>query len=124
VENKGRFNINAIFSYSSALEGFNKWYVQLWAESLGKLNINKTRQALTPIALIGPIDQHSFLQLIIDGVRDKTVTFIKIADLKDDTIIPKSDGVSACRVLLILSLPKLSAQSCTYHLLKPSSAEE
>ncbi|CAC9455768.1 Glucose-6-phosphate isomerase (EC 5.3.1.9) [uncultured Gammaproteobacteria bacterium] len=90
VENKGRFNINAIFSYSSSLEGFNKWYVQLWAESLGKLNINCTRQALTPIALIGPVDQHSFLQLIIDGVRDKTVTFIKISDLKDNTIIPKS----------------------------------
>jgi glucose-6-phosphate isomerase len=51
-----RFNINAIFSYSSSLEGFNKWYVQLWAESLGKININKTRQALTPIALIGPAD--------------------------------------------------------------------
>jgi glucose-6-phosphate isomerase len=62
-----------------------------WAESLGKININKTRQALTPIALIGPVDQHSFLQLIIDGVRDKTVTFIKIADLKDNTIIPKSN---------------------------------
>ncbi|BAS68267.1 glucose-6-phosphate isomerase [Bathymodiolus septemdierum thioautotrophic gill symbiont] len=92
VENKARFNINAIFSYSSSLESFNKWYVQLWAESLGKLNINKTRQALTPIALIGPVDQHSFLQLIIDGVRDKTVTFIKIADLKDDTIIPKSSA--------------------------------
>ena len=90
VENKARFNINAIFSYSSSLASFNKWYVQLWAESLGKLNINNTRQALTPIALIGPVDQHSFLQLIIDGVRDKTVTFIKIADLKDDTIIPKS----------------------------------
>ncbi|CAC9661646.1 glucose-6-phosphate isomerase [thiotrophic endosymbiont of Bathymodiolus puteoserpentis (Logatchev)] len=91
VENKARFNINVIFSYSSSLEGFNKWYVQLWAESLGKININKTRQALTPIALIGPVDQHSFLQLIIDGVRDKTVTFIKIADLKDNTIIPKSN---------------------------------
>jgi len=90
VENKGRFNINAIFSYSSSLESFNKWYVQLWAESLGKININNTRQALTPIALIGPVDQHSFLQLIIDGVRDKTVTFIKIDNLKDDTVIPKS----------------------------------
>lgn len=89
VENKARFNINAIFSYSSSLEGFNRWYVQLWAESLGKMNINKTRQALTPVALIGPVDQHSFLQLIIDGVRDKTITFIKIADLKDNTIIPK-----------------------------------
>jgi len=90
VENKWRFNINAIFSYSSSLEGFNKWYIQLWAESLGKVNINGTRQALTPIALIGPVDQHSFLQLIMDGVRDKTITFIKIADLKDDTKIPQS----------------------------------
>ena len=90
VENKNRFNINVIFSYSSSLESFNKWYVQLWAESLGKVNINGTRQALTPVALIGPADQHSFLQLIIDGVRDKTVTFIKINDLKDNTIIPKN----------------------------------
>ncbi len=89
VENKNRFNINAIFSYSSSLESFNKWYVQLWAESLGKINVNGTRQALTPIALVGPVDQHSFLQLIIDGVRDKTLTFIKISDLKDNTVIPK-----------------------------------
>jgi len=91
VENKGRFNINVIFSYSSLLESFNKWYVQLWAESLGKININGTRQALTPIALIGPVDQHSFLQLVMDGVRDKTLTFIKIADLKDGTFIPKGN---------------------------------
>jgi glucose-6-phosphate isomerase len=89
VENKNKFNINIVFSYSSLLESFNKWYVQLWAESLGKVNINGTRQALTPIGLVGPVDQHSFLQLIMDGVRDKTVTFIKIDDLKDDTIIPE-----------------------------------
>ena len=90
VENKNRFNINVVFSYSSLLESFNKWYIQLWAESLGKVNINGTRQALTPIGLVGPVDQHSFLQMIMDGVRDKTVTFIKIDDLKDDTIIPKT----------------------------------
>lgn len=40
VENKNRFNINVLFSYSSSLDGFNKWYIQLWGESLGKLNIN------------------------------------------------------------------------------------
>jgi len=90
VENKGRFNINAIFSYSSSLDSFNKWYVQLWAESLGKVNFNNTRQALTPVALVGPVDQHSFLQLIMDGVRDKTITFIKINDLKDKTKIPNN----------------------------------
>jgi len=92
VENKSRFNINVIFSYSSLLESFNKWYVQLWAESLGKINVNGTRQALTPIGLVGPVDQHSFLQLIMDGVRDKTVTFIKIEDLKDGSVIPKASS--------------------------------
>lgn len=88
VENKQRFNINVLFSYSSSLEGFNKWYIQLWGESLGKININGTRQALTPIGLIGPVDQHSFLQLIAQGKRDKTVTFIKVDDFQDDTKIP------------------------------------
>ena len=90
VENKNRFNINVLFSYSSALDGFNKWYIQLWGESLGKINVNDTRQALTPIGLVGPVDQHSFLQLIAEGKRDKTVTFIKISDFEDDLTIPKS----------------------------------
>jgi len=88
VENKNKFNINVVFSYSSLLEGFNKWYVQLWGESLGKININKTKQALTPVGLIGPVDQHSFLQLIMEGKRDKTVTFIKVADFENDLTIP------------------------------------
>ncbi len=91
VENKNRFNINVLFSYSTALEEFNKWYIQLWGESLGKLNINNTRQSHTPIGLIGPVDQHSFLQLIIDGKRDKTVTFIKIANFENEMIIPKNN---------------------------------
>jgi len=94
VENKSRFNINVIFSYSRIFEGFNKWFIQLWAESLGKLNINGTRQGLTPIALIGPEDQHSFLQLIIDGPRDKTVTFFKVDDLDNKTAIPICDNFS------------------------------
>lgn len=88
VENKHRFNINILFSYSSSLEGFNKWYVQLWGESLGKINVNGTRQVFTPIGLIGPVDQHSFLQLIMEGKRDKTVTFIKVEDFEDETTIP------------------------------------
>jgi len=91
VENKSRFRINVIFSYSSIFKGFNRWFTQIWAESLGKKNINNTRQGLTPVALLGPDDQHSFLQLIIDGVRDKTITFIKIENLKNDMIIPNSN---------------------------------
>ena len=41
----------------------------------------------SPIGLLGPVDQHSFLQLIVEGKRDKTVTFLKIKDFKDDTKI-------------------------------------
>jgi len=88
VENKNRFNINVVFSYSSLLEGFNKWYIQLWGESLGKINVNMTKQGFTPIGILGPVDQHSFLQLIVEGKRDKTVTFIKIEDFEDNITIP------------------------------------
>ncbi len=88
VEYKNNFNINVVFSYSSRLEGFNKWYIQLWGESLGKMDINSTRQGLTPVGIIGPIDQHSFLQLIIGGKRDKTVTVIKVDDFDNHLKIP------------------------------------
>lgn len=88
VENKSRFTNNVVFSYSSVFKEFNKWYEQLWAESLGKININGTRQGLTPISLLGPEDQHSFLQLIIQGVRNKTVTFLKVRDFKKSIKIP------------------------------------
>jgi len=94
VENKSRFAMNIIFSYSSVFRDFNRWFVQLWAESLGKKNINGTRQGLTPISLIGPDDQHSFLQLIMDGPRDKTVTFFKIDNLRDESIIPDKESFS------------------------------
>lgn len=95
TEYKNSFNINVVFSYSSRLEGFNKWYIQLWGESLGKVDINSTRQGLTPIGIIGPIDQHSFLQLIVEGKRDKTVTVIKVEDFDNDLKIPsiKLDGL-------------------------------
>lgn len=95
AEYKHNYNINVVFSYSSRLEGFNDWYIQLWGESLGKIDINSTRQGLTPIGIIGPIDQHSFLQLIVEGKRDKTVTVIKVEDFASDLEIPsiKLDGL-------------------------------
>ncbi|QSZ41434.1 glucose-6-phosphate isomerase [Sulfurimonas aquatica] len=88
VEYKNSFNINVVFSYSSRLEGFNKWYIQLWGESLGKVDINKTNQGLTPVGIIGPIDQHSFLQLIVEGKRDKTVTVVKVDNFYNHLKIP------------------------------------
>jgi glucose-6-phosphate isomerase len=63
--------ISVLMAYADRLERFTRWYVQLWAESLGKGG-----HGTTPVAAIGPVDQHSQLQLYIGGPRDKLVTVI------------------------------------------------
>ncbi|ETD24809.1 hypothetical protein [Helicobacter macacae] len=73
------YPITTLFSYSSIFREFNAWFVQLWGESLGKIDKDGKRVGLSPVGLIGSIDQHSFLQLIIEGRTDKTVTFLSIA---------------------------------------------
>ncbi|MDE5926358.1 MAG: glucose-6-phosphate isomerase, partial [Helicobacter sp.] len=81
ARNESNYPINILFSYSSVFRHFNAWYVQLWGESLGKLDMYEQRRGLTPIALIGSIDQHSFLQLIMQGPANKTVTFLSVKNL-------------------------------------------
>src|SRR5690606_5534468 len=55
------------------LERFTKWWVQLWAESLGKGG-----KGSAPVAALGPVDQHSQLQLWLDGPRDKLFTVVTV----------------------------------------------
>lgn len=89
AQKSNSYNINCLFSYSEAFREFNAWYVQLWGESLGKKQRHsQLHVGLTPVGLIGPTDQHSFLQLIVDGKRDKTVTVIKIKDFENSIKIP------------------------------------
>jgi len=82
-KNRDKITINGLFAYSNSLNSFIKWYIQLWAESLGK-ELN----GLTPIGLIGSKDQHSFLQLIVEGRRDKSITFIKIENIPSQIAVP------------------------------------
>jgi glucose-6-phosphate isomerase len=70
AESKGK-GISVVMAYADRLERFTRWYVQLWAESLGK-----DGKGTTPIAALGPVDQHSQLQLFIAGPRDKLFTVI------------------------------------------------
>jgi glucose-6-phosphate isomerase len=89
AKHHAQYHINCLFAYSESLKYFCEWYVQLWGESLGKHQRHSAfHVGLTPIGLIGPKDQHSFLQLIMEGTRDKSVTFIKIDDFNDDITIP------------------------------------
>jgi len=87
-QNASNQSINVLFSYADRLEDLTKWYVQLWGESLGKIDKSGNSVGLTPIGLIGAVDQHSFLQLIIEGPRDKNVTFITIEDFQKELNIP------------------------------------
>lgn len=63
--------ISVLMAYADRLERFSRWYVQLWAESLGK-----DGKGTTPLGALGPVDQHSQLQLFIAGPRDKLFTVI------------------------------------------------
>ncbi len=63
--------LNVLMPYSKQLEPFTHWYRQLWAESIGKEG-----RGTTPLNALGPIDQHSQLQLWLDGPNDKFFTLI------------------------------------------------
>ncbi len=65
------FKNNVLMTYSDSLYFFGKWYLQLWAESIGKKN-----KGITALHAVGTTDQHSQLQLYLDGPRDKYFTFI------------------------------------------------
>ncbi len=71
MPNNIKYKSSIIMTYSDNLYFFGKWYLQLWAESIGKDN-----KGITPIHSIGTTDQHSQLQLYLDGPKDKFFTFI------------------------------------------------
>lgn len=60
---------SVLMAYSDRFERFTRWWVQLWAESLGKGG-NGTQ----PVGAIGPVDQHSQFQLYLGGPADKLFT--------------------------------------------------
>ena len=62
---------SVLMPYDPRLSLFADWYRQLWAESLGK-----DGHGTTPIRALGPVDQHSQLQLYLDGPADKAFTLL------------------------------------------------
>jgi glucose-6-phosphate isomerase len=68
---RSKKNVAVVMAYADRLERFAHWYVQLWGESLGK-----DGKGTTPLGALGPVDQHSQVQLFIGGPRDKFFTVI------------------------------------------------
>ena len=83
--------IHVLMPYTDRLRDFAEWYRQLWAESLGK-RIDRGGRVVhtgpTPVASVGATDQHSQVQLFMEGPFDKVITFAVVERLGDAVAIP------------------------------------
>ncbi|MBN1282276.1 MAG: glucose-6-phosphate isomerase [Proteobacteria bacterium] len=88
---KKRKNISVMIPYSDSLMLASDWYAQLWAESLGKEG-----KGSTPVKALGATDQHSQVQLYMEGPRDKVFTFLGVERFRaDDSATRISDAEGA-----------------------------
>jgi len=97
MSKRGR-SISVMMPYSNKLRDLADWYRQLWAESLGKKenrdgSETKLFAGQTPINALGVTDQHSQLQLYLEGPHDKIVTIMEESHFNTNlpiTGIPRS----------------------------------
>ena len=82
---------SVMMAYSNRLEKIAMWWRQLWAESLGK-----DGKGSTPITALAPVDQHSQLQLYLDGPNDKLFT---VLELEKPLLDPYIKGQAYVKVL-------------------------
>lgn len=87
---KGK-NISVMMPYSDSLKLMADWYCQLWGESLGKAKNNKgeiVNVGQTPVKALGVTDQHSQIQLYVEGPNDKVITFVSVEKYREKVVIP------------------------------------
>lgn len=103
--------IQVAFPYSNRLWGMAFWFRQLWAESLGKANNRRGKTVnigQTPVAALGATDQHSQVQLYMEGPNDKVFTFWAAKRWSTPGAIPKAKtGYESFDYLAGKSLGKL-----------------
>ncbi|MCO1600381.1 glucose-6-phosphate isomerase [Desulfosporosinus nitroreducens] len=87
---KGK-TVSVFMPYADGLKTMADWYAQLWAESLGK-RFDRQGQEVhvgqTPVKALGVTDQHSQVQLYVEGPNDKVMTFVTVEKFKDTQLIP------------------------------------
>jgi glucose-6-phosphate isomerase len=81
---RGR-NVRVMMPYADSLERLAAWFVQLWAESLGKEG-----KGSTPHGAVGTTDQHSQVQLYMEGPQDKVIEIVEVEEHPRDRPIPKA----------------------------------
>jgi glucose-6-phosphate isomerase len=128
-------NIQIIMPYAHALKDVADWFRQLWAESLGKATNRQGQQihtGQTPCKSLGVTDQHSQLQLYMEGPFDKVITFITTAHFTHTIPIPPTlthqpsiqylaghtlnELLHAEYTATVLALQNAGRPTCTIHL--------
>ena len=113
-KNLGR-NQTVMMPYSSKLRDLSFWFVQLWAESLGKKNslsneIVKT--GFTPIPSYGATDQHSQVQLFMEGPEDKVIIVLEVKKFKHDYSLESSLNIKSLKSLKSYTMSELLSAEC------------
>ncbi|MEW6409500.1 MAG: glucose-6-phosphate isomerase [Nitrospirota bacterium] len=91
TERKKGKKVTVMMPYSAALKDIADWFRQLWAESLGKrydLSGKEVYTGQTTVKGLGVTDQHSQLQLYMEGPNDKTIVFLKVERFTEPMEIP------------------------------------
>jgi glucose-6-phosphate isomerase len=86
-------SVHVIMPYARRLRYVANWYVQLWGESLGKRVDRQGRvvhSGSTPLGALGAADQHSLLQLFMEGPLDKLVSFVRVEKFQAPSPIPQT----------------------------------
>jgi glucose-6-phosphate isomerase len=94
--------MTVLMPYSSLLKDFTAWWVQLWAESLGKEG-----KGLTPVMAFGATDQHSQMQLFMQGPQDKAMLMLDVAVHARDFALKNTLNAAAAKALAPFTLGQL-----------------
>ena len=87
MDTNKRRNVRVMMPYADALDRLAAWFVQLWAESLGK-----DGKGSTPHGAVGTTDQHSQVQLYMEGPQDKVIEIVEVEEHQRDLPIPEAYG--------------------------------
>ncbi len=87
ADTTGGKHVQVLMPYADPLRDIAAWFVQLWAESLGKVRGDE-HVGPTPVPALGATDQHAQVQLFMEGPRDKTITFLAVETPERDVTIP------------------------------------
>lgn len=88
-----------LMPYSSKLKSLSAWFVQLWGESLGKIDKDGKPQGLTPIAAYGATDQHAQMQLFMEGKNDKFLMLLQIINKSKNYKLKNTIELNAAKKL-------------------------